>query len=176
MNKNDTKFEWDATESAPLYYPMEIIQGTFIYQGEAERGLYIPSGGTLSSGWGHPISSHVVGEKSKPLPDRLHIVFFSYAEKQFYKGAFELPYEKILALFREGIANPVVYPGGHEIPLYSRIMVGIAPGGAVAVWVIGQRYTEVFLVKRKRLISTPAGHSLCRSQVKSRPMPTSKSN
>ena len=70
MSNNDTKFEWLATESAPEHYPMKIIQGTFIYHGETERGLYVPSGGTLSSGWGHGISNHIVGEKLKPLPDR----------------------------------------------------------------------------------------------------------
>ncbi len=48
-NTDDTKFIWLATESAPGYYPMEIIQGEFYYQGEG-YGLYIPSGGTLSDG------------------------------------------------------------------------------------------------------------------------------
>jgi hypothetical protein len=53
MTKNVTKFEWDATESAPKHYPMEIIQGDFIYHGEKERNLYIPSGGTLTKSiWG----------------------------------------------------------------------------------------------------------------------------
>jgi hypothetical protein len=52
MTINNTKFEWGATESAPEHYPMEIIQGTFIYKGEKDRGLYIPNGGTLSAGWG----------------------------------------------------------------------------------------------------------------------------
>ena len=107
MSKNDTTFEWRATECAPHHYPMEIIQGTFIYHGETEDGLYIPSGGTLSAGWGQPISNHAVGEKYKPLPDRLKIAFFSYTEKQFYQGEFALPYERILALFREGVANAV---------------------------------------------------------------------
>jgi hypothetical protein len=45
MGKNDTKFDWGATESAPKHYPMEIIRGTFIYHGEAEKGLYVPAVG-----------------------------------------------------------------------------------------------------------------------------------
>ena len=44
-NRNTTKFDWYSTESAPEHYPMEIISGDFIYKGETERGLYIPSGG-----------------------------------------------------------------------------------------------------------------------------------
>lgn len=137
MSKN-AKFEWLATESAPKHYPMKIIQGTFIYHGEKEEGLYIPSGGNLDVGWGRPISNHVVGERLKPLPDRLKITFFSYAEMQSYKGEFDLPYDKILALFREGVA------ADKDNPHYSRIMVGVAPGGAVAVWVVGFNTVEVF--------------------------------
>ncbi len=150
MSKNDTKFVWDATESAPKHYPMEIIRGTFVYQGEEEHGLYIPSGGTLKAGWGEPISSHVTGEKNKPLPDRLDIIFFSYAENQFYKGEFELPYEKILAFFRQGVAdNP-------DNPTYSSIMAGIAPGGVVAVWVIGREsYHEVFFGRAEKIDLDP---------------------
>lgn len=149
MSKNDTKFEWEATESAPKRYPMEIIKGTFIYHGEAEQGLYIPSGGTLKAGWGIPISHHVVGDRLKPLPDRLKITFFSYAEKQFYQGEFNLPYEKILALFREGVA------ANREEPTYSGIMVGIAPGGAVAVWVEGTENVEVFFGQAQKIELDP---------------------
>lgn len=149
MSKNDTKFEWLATESAPKHYPMEIIKGTFIYHGEAEQGLYIPSGGTLKAGWGRGISNHVVGDKLKPLPDRLKITFFSYAEKQFYQGEFNLPYEKILALFREGVA------ADKEDPIYNKIMVGIAPGGAVAVWVKGTENVEVFFGQAQKIELDP---------------------
>ena len=150
MSNNDTKFEWLATESAPNHYPMEIIQGTFIYHGEAERGLYVPSGGTLYAGWGEGISNHIVGEKLKPLPDRLKIIFYSYAEKQTYSGEFTLPYEKILALFREGAARNV------GRPTFDRIMVGIAPGGGVAVWYVGGVQTEVFFGQAKKIELAPS--------------------
>ncbi len=147
MSKNSTTFEWFASESAPDHYPMEIIQGTFIYHGEAEQGLYIPSGGTLSAGWGESISNHVVGDKLKPLPDRLKIIFFSYAEKQFYQGEFTLPYEKILAVFREGgLANK-----------YDKIIVGIAPGGAVAVWLKGIDQQEIFFGQAQKIELNPSG-------------------
>lgn len=154
MAKNDTQFEWLATESAPEHYPMVIIQGTFFYRGKNE-GLYIPNGGTLSSGWGHGISNHHVGEKLKPLPDRLKIIFFSYAEKQFYKGEFDLPYEQILALFRDGVANAKVFSDGTKLPLYNKIMAGIAPGGVVAVWVAGKLQTEVFFGQAQKIDLDP---------------------
>ncbi len=160
MSKNDTTFDWEATESAPKHYPMEIITGTFIYKDEAERGLYIPSGGTLTKGWGESISSHVVGPKLKPLPDRLKITFYSYAERQFYKGEFALPYDKILALFREGVAMHKARNDPAEkdyAPDYSVIMAGIAPGGVVAVWVGGSgNYIEVFFGQAEKINLDPS--------------------
>jgi len=149
MSNNYTKFDWRATESAPQHYPMEIIRGTFIYKGSTQ-GIYIPSGGTLDAGWGDPISSHNDGNHERPLPDRLTLTFFSYAEKQFYQGDFKLPYEKILALFREGVdLNP-------DNPVYDRIMVGIAPGGAVAVWTVGSHQKEVFFSQAEKIDLSPS--------------------
>src|SRR5690625_747622 len=131
------RFDWKATESAPRNYPMRIINGTLLYRGES-HGLYIPSGGTIGRGWGEMVSSHIVGPDLKPLPDRLDIKFFSYTENQFYHGVFELPYERILSLFRE-------WDRLNDRPAYNRIMTGVAPGGAVAVWLTGQvKTTEVF--------------------------------
>ena len=148
MTKNPTKFDWYATESGPKLYPMEIIQGTFFYQGQNE-GLYIPSGGTLSAGWGTKVSHHVVGADEKPLPDRVKIVFFSYTEKQFYKGEFALPYEKILAAFREHPIDPVT-------PYFSSIQIGIAPGGVVAVWLDGREIKEVFFGQAEKVAISPS--------------------
>ncbi len=156
MSNTDTKFDWLATESAPLHYPMKIIQGTFIYHGEAEAGLYVPSGGTISTTWGQGISNHIVGEKLKPLPDRLKIIFFSLAEKQFYEGEFGLPYDKILALFRDGLENPTVFPNGKTLPVYNRIVVGVAPGGVVAVWVKGKKTAEVFFGQATKVDINPS--------------------
>ena len=121
MSKNNTKFEWIATESAPQHYPMEIIKGTFYYHGK-DNGLYIPSGGTLSYGWGHGISNHHLHDGRERLPARLKIIFFSYAEKQFYHGEFDLPYEKIVSLFQDGIDNPRVFPNGKTLAIYDKVM------------------------------------------------------
>lgn len=146
MSKGQDKFEWYARDSAPKHYPMIIVKGTFIYRGEAEKGLYVPSGGSIMQGWGVPGTTHAVGEDYKPLPDRLKIVFFSEAERQSYQGEFKLPYDRILDLFRQGVA------ADKENPLYSDIMVGVAPGGAVAVWVTGRGDTkEVFFGQAEKI-------------------------
>lgn len=149
MSKNATEFEWHATESGPEHYPMEIRQGDFIYH-DKSGSLYIPTGATLRSGWGEMVSRHVTGPQKKPLPDALDIYFFSYAENQFYHGKFDLPYEKILELFRAGVEERP------ERPIYNGIMVGVAPGGAVSVWLKGGRSTEVFFGQAEKVGIEPS--------------------
>ena len=144
MNKNETEFEWHATESGPEHYPMEIRDGTFYYKGQG-NGLYIPTGATLRSGWGEMRSTHITGPRKKPLPDRVDVTFISYTENQIYHGRFDLPYEKILALFREAhLERP-------DNPYYDGIMVGVAPGGAVSVWLKGVRTKEIFFGQAEKV-------------------------
>lgn len=137
FTKNKTKFDWLAKESAPREYPMRVIDGTFYYHKE-DHGLYVPTAASITPGWGSGRSTHVVGEQFKPLPDRVDIRFYSFWENKLYHGSFDLPYEKILALFKEGVAR------NKEHPIFGSIVVGMAPGGAVAVWVVGRERREVF--------------------------------
>lgn len=143
FSKNKTRFEWLTTESAPNNFPMRVIRGTLYYHNE-KGGLYIPEAASFSSGWGNGTSRHVVGEDFKALPDRLDIRFFSFTENKLYRGSFDLPYEKILAWFKSGVAKNregIPYP---QNPTFRTVMVGMAPGGRVAVWVAGQEVREVF--------------------------------
>lgn len=134
------EFDWQATESAPKGYLMEILSGSLVYH-DGSGSLYVPNGVELHNGWGRGRSSHIVGPDLKPLPDRLRISFFSFTENQFYEGDFELPYEKILTFFQNGYYSP----NEEGDVTYSQIVVGVAPGGAVSVWLRGlNRITEVF--------------------------------
>jgi hypothetical protein len=141
--KKNVRFEWLATESAPAEYPMRILNGTLYYHND-KGGLYVPEAAWIRPGWGTGSSTHVVGEDFKALPDRLDIRFFSFAENKLYRGSFDLPYEKLLGLFQSGVAtNRVGIPYPNRAT-FNRIMVGVAPGGSVAVWVKGQETREVF--------------------------------
>jgi hypothetical protein len=137
FSKNKTKFDWLAQESAPREFPMRVINGTFYYHGQS-RGLYIPTAAKIGYLWGEGESIHVVGEDFKALPDRLDIRFYSFWENKLYRGSFDLPYERILALFKEGVARD------KERPIFDRVVVGMAPGGTIAVWVGGRETREVF--------------------------------
>jgi hypothetical protein len=145
-----TKFEWQATESGPRYYPMEVISGSLKYH-DGSGATYVPDGVTLNHGWGKGVSSHVIGDGINLLPNRLTISFFSYTENQFYQGDFELPYDKIFEMFQTGHYSP----NTEGIITYDTIVVGVAPGGAVAVWLWGiEKNTEVFFGQAEK-VDTP---------------------
>ncbi len=153
FTKNKTKFHWLAQESAPREFPMRVINGTFYYHNQ-DDGLYVPTAASITPGWGNGRSVHVVGDDYKALPDRLDIRFFSFWENKLYHGNFDLPYDKILALFKEGVERD------KERPIFKKIIVGLAPGGLVAVWVGGRETREVFFgqaVPYEADIYTPLG-------------------
>lgn len=153
VSAEQTRFDWEASESAPEHYPMQIISGNFRYYGDANgAGLYAPSGNTLYNGWGLKNSVHVTGEVLKPLPDKLDITFFSYLEDQFYRGSFDLPYNTILRLFQEEEKKPKQKSmNGTDISNNYMIIVGVAPGGVVAVWMRGQGTKEILFGKAQKI-------------------------
>lgn len=118
---------------------MQIVSGGFASPGD-EGSLYIPPA-ILHDGWGEEGSVHVV-EQKLPLPNRMSVLSYSFLEDRFYEGTFALPVDSITRLFREGYRSYRT-PGGHDT--YDVLAVGVAPGGAVAVWANGsERQVEVF--------------------------------
>jgi hypothetical protein len=140
-----TKFKWDAGSSAPYNIPMRYVAANFyLHGGDAQ---YVPTSASTANGWGTPDGSHPSDSK-KPLPEKLDILFFSYLENQFYRGTFELPYEKILKLFQTSYYSPKA----RKDVTADEIVVGVAPGGVVAVWARGyDRQVEVFYGKAKKV-------------------------
>ena len=133
------KYDWKARESAPKSFPMRVVEGNFY---DSEGGsLYVPDRRTIHQGWGYGVSSHVVGADKKILPNRLEITCFSYGEDKFYTGKFDLPYERILGLFKKGYYSPKM---GENIT-FDSLVVGVAPGGYLTVWATGiDKRVEVF--------------------------------
>jgi hypothetical protein len=138
MNLFSNKYDYYASESAPKGYVMRIIAGSL--SGE-DGSVSVPSLSNIQNGWGTGKSASAVGDDRKPLPRTLSIAFFSFVENQFYRGHFDLPYDKILKLFKEGHYSPK----DNKHITYDSIVVGVAPGGAVAVWLESlDKTTEVF--------------------------------
>ncbi|MGD9202732.1 MAG: DUF2931 family protein [Chitinispirillia bacterium] len=129
--RNMNRFDWLATECAHERFPMQIVRGDFIFKNGSS--FYIPDGYESYRGWGEEGTTHVAGETFKPIPAKLYIHWFSFIEDKFYEGTFDLPYDKILKLFREGIEDP----DGNGRNNYRRIMVGLAPEGEISVFLSG---------------------------------------
>lgn len=145
MNLFTPKFEYEAGESAPQKNVMRIVAGSLSYDGGS---LSIPNMSDVDNGWGSGTSSQDVGPDRKPLPKSLGILFFSYTENQFYRGRFDLPYDKILKLFKEGHYSPKE----NKDITYHKFLVGVAPGGAVAVWIVSMdKTTEVFFGQAEKV-------------------------
>ena len=130
------KFEWRPTANAPKYYPSEIISGNFYM--DDDSSIYIPKGHTLMTGWGKTGAAHAVGEDFKGVPYKFDIKWVSYLEEKFYGGTFELPKEKITQLFEEGFINSL-----NKEDTYSKIVLGLAPGGFISVWLRGGSAKEI---------------------------------
>lgn len=147
--KSVTNFKWYAVATAPREYPMEIISGTFFFK-DMNDGIPIPSGGTLTTGWGKSASAYVGSDEIPPLPDRVHVKFYSYVEKQVYEAEFVLPYETILDKFQHQLKE---HPDKAN---YSSFLLGIAPGGAISVWLEGTTTIELFFGQAKRIDMAPS--------------------
>ncbi len=147
--KQVTHFRWYAVATAPRDYPMEVIGGEIIYKGGGGSSP-IPYGGTLTTGWGKSASGHSGGPENPPLPDRVKVTFYSYAENQSYQADFALPYDTILAKFQQ---QPKEHPNESN---YDQILLGIAPGGAMSVWLDGMRTIEVYFGQAEKIELTPS--------------------
>lgn len=140
------KFYWNPGQSAPNYYPVETSNIFFAFaDGGGVGGLGAISGYGGNS-WGINTAGAAVGREFKPVPIRLDITYLSYAENKFYTGSFKLPYHTMLSLFQKGWPdfNYSFNPPKPITDTYNEIIVGMAPGGMVVVWLSGAGYkTEV---------------------------------
>ncbi|WP_128152619.1 DUF2931 family protein [Apibacter raozihei] len=130
------KFQWKETISCPSGYPVDVFRGGL----ESNDGRFTSlfSGiHTGKYGWGSEGRSMSNG--LKPLPERLHVIWISYAEKTFYEVDTAIDREKIYRLFSRGYYTPSMNKQRPE-PFkreYDLINVGFAPGGVVVIWVGG---------------------------------------
>lgn len=125
------KFEWLPTECAPELYPTNIASASFIFA-DGERAP-IKGSDPIKYGWGEHGTTAVIGSEQKPVPTKLEITWLSYTESKFYSGLFDLPVDKITHLFEKGYTHP--YTLKHVT--YDTMVVGMAPGGVVVVWIQG---------------------------------------
>ena len=137
---NEPEYEWGISVNAPIGYPIHVYAGRVGPE-------YITSDlwcSTEEPDWG----SAYVNEENDPkeLPKDIDIVWFSFIENCFYNLQASLDYEKIEKLFKEGFEQRIRYGELHHTT-YNGLVVGLAPGGTVVVWV-GKGYSPITEVGR----------------------------
>lgn len=137
--KRGTVFEWNMNISTPKYYSIMNIKTELLYSNGYKENVYeefIYAG----MDWGNSQTSSGSSRHKQEIPTKLHAKWLSYRGEgetgQLYEGTFDLPYDTILNLFRNGYIHQ--YTNSRIVKeRYTEITVGLAPGGVVSVWVQG---------------------------------------
>ena len=133
-----SRFDWWPTTSAPYAAPVYIVRGDLTLT-DGGHG-FVPDHQVADNGWAAINAIEIIGETHKALPRELALTWFSFAEDRFYSGLFDLPVERLEALFRRAAPLPPPRPRA----AYDTVIVGMAPGGNVTVWAsAGPVITEV---------------------------------
>lgn len=125
------KFVLTAGPCAADGYWATIQSGVFLCSDG--KGIAVPSGHTLEGNWGASGTTWSSGDDMHPAPERLSILWMSYAEDKFYKGVFDLPQERIYQLLKQGSWD--LERKKHTT--FNELTVCVLPKGGVAVWLQG---------------------------------------
>lgn len=123
--------EWLPSETAPSARPAWMVRGDFILP-DGNR-IYIPDRRTARAGWGRIGSTHIVDPVLRPLPVAMEMTWFSLTEQQSYSAQVKLPLDRLVALCTTPLLNTL----DDRTATPDRLVVGLAPGGDVAVWAAG---------------------------------------
>ena len=127
-NNMNNNYEWLVLTAADDGYPMEIIYGELT--DPIGRGGNIPTGQLLRSRLFGDAGMMIVGDEFRPLPHKMKIKWFSYAENKFFKGEFDLDHKYIEAIFEQ---EEYIYRDGGGIDF----KVVPIPGGKVMLYLYG---------------------------------------
>ena len=122
------EYEWGVAVNAPIGYPIRFY-AAMIGSTPIVRELYSK---TREPDWGN--AAGYESTSMDKLPKSVDMVWLSYKEDCFYRLKTAIDYEKVEKLFREGF-NQRVPNGEVRHKTYDTIVVGIAPGGVVVLWV-----------------------------------------
>ena len=125
------RFVWRRAACAPIERPVRMLEGAFF--GADGLGQALSRSELLHNGWGEIGLVTLVAGSPEALPVGLAITWFSLADDRFYRGKFELPAPRLLQLFESGFRHPAT----REHSTWDTLLVGLAPGGRVVVWVSG---------------------------------------
>ncbi len=125
-------FNWGACLTAPRDFPVELHSGYFANASGFTGALV--NNGVQAHGWQEEGTTGGMG--GAQVPSILSLTWVSYAEKKFWKLDATIDSARMLALFQRGF-DQTDRLGHTSHATYKRIVVGLAPGGVVVVWLAG---------------------------------------
>ena len=129
------EYEWGVAVNAPIGYPIRFY-GAMVGGTPISRELYSK---TREPDWGN--AAGYESTSMDKLPKNVDMVWLSLKEDCFYRLKTAIDYEKIAKLFKNGYKVRV--PNGEvRHATYNTVVVGIAPGGVVVLWV-GKGYFPI---------------------------------
>lgn len=124
-------YKWNRASCAPVDRPAHILEAVFF--DPANKAYPLLNSELLHNGWGETgLTSLGIGGP-QPLPFCLLITWYSLAEDRFYSGRLELPAPRLQQLFETGFRHPAT---GKQAT-WDTLLLGVAPGGRVVLWVTG---------------------------------------
>ena len=123
-------YRYRISGNAPLLYPTETWFGILYYS--SKESLPIPKCYPYHGEWGEVLSTEILTREDYPLPHKLDMVWLSIVEQQFYSIESDLSVSKIQDIWDN--SSPETF---------SHIVVGMAPYGGVALWIVGESKSEL---------------------------------
>ena len=130
------RYEWLPADSAPKDFPVEVLSGRVL---TADGGVVpIPDGRVTGQGWGLPGAIVIPAATGHPPPEALAVRWLSLVEDAVWQARVELPAARVVELLERGHIDAAT---GERVP-YDTLVVGLAPGGHVSVWLSGGAWVE----------------------------------
>lgn len=148
---------WQIDVAAPNHY--EVWVTNMRLEKPGIRSWRIPVG-TVGCCWKGDFGPRGKGGNASPFPTLITLHWFSFAEQKYYATLIEIPSD-----LHERMGEPVRHitqRGNIRFKPRSTLVLGLAPGGEVVVWMMSQRTNavEVMRVPAVEVEGDPADFSV----------------
>lgn len=134
---------WGIVAVAPQHYEMWIINAHL--EAPGVRSWRAPIGGGVRCCWMGPDGPFGSGGPIDPFPSLIALHWFSFSEQKFYSTLFEVPSD---LQDRMRVPAPTATQSKDVLMKPRRTLVlGLAPGGEVVVWMMSQRSNAVEVMR-----------------------------
>ncbi|SFM11151.1 DUF2931 family protein [Marinobacter zhejiangensis] len=133
---------WNAGVAAPTHYDMWVINLHVEKSGERSWRMPVGHTGCCWEGDYGPIGK---GGGLDPFPNLIALHWFSFAEQKYYSTLIEVPPD-LQERMREPVRH-ITQRGNVRYEPSSSLVLGLAPGGEVVVWMMSQRTNAVEVMR-----------------------------